>query len=111
MVNFKLLKKTKKLNEDKLNEILNYLKNVEQPKTPLQNHETIVVKETELCCLVVDYTYHHTNSNNRFDCLIIDMLKKGYTILTVWNEFNPELPATVFIWHPNGESEYNKLLA
>lgn len=111
MVNFKLLTNTKKLSAAKVTEIINYLINIEQPKTPLKNHEIIMVKETELCCLVVDYTYHHKRSNDRFDCLIIDTIGKGYSVLTVWNEFDPQLPATVFVWHPDGESEYSKLLA
>lgn len=100
MIKFKTLANCQipKLDREVLEKIISYLKSIDRPlKTPIKDCETITVEGVMLRCFVFDRT---TNDKISLDTEIVNLFKRGYTILTVWGEYDPSIPSVVFTWHP-----------
>ncbi|WP_219892014.1 hypothetical protein [Chamaesiphon polymorphus] len=70
------------------------MKSIQPPKTPLKDLELITVRGISLRC------FSFARSTVDLDKEIINLFKSGYTILTVWGEYDPNVPCVVFTWHP-----------
>jgi hypothetical protein len=115
MVDFKKLKQLREnqkqqLNQNNIDAIIKCL-DIDRPlKSPLNNHERIVIQGTTICCIV--FKNSHSNARRSgagYDEKVVELVKAGYTIVHIRDEYDPDLPAVFFIWHPNEPYEYCKL--
>jgi hypothetical protein len=100
MVDFKLLNSKPRLQQEKIREILQYLQSVKNfPRTPIEDEEVITICKEFIRCKVFNDKAFDVNET------IINLVKAGYTVLTCWDEYNPDLPTTIFCWHPSQQND------